>query len=58
MYESGFLMFKFSFFKSVLFGMYYPVSKVVEGLAFIFFFRNCRLLALEESGLVAGNLKS
>lgn len=51
-------MFKFSFLKSVLFGMYYPVSKVVEGLAFIFFFRNCRLLALEESGLVAGNLKS
>lgn len=38
--------------------MYYPVSRVMKRLAFISFFRNCRLLASEGSGLVAGNLKS
>lgn len=48
----------FTIFDLFCSGMYYPVSRVMEGLVCVFIFRNCRLLAPEESDLVPVYLKS
>lgn len=48
----------FTIFDLFCFGMYYPISRVMEGLVPVFVSRNCRLLAPQESDLVPVCLKS